>query len=138
MVNLGLKHSSYSRASASSDRREKGREQINIQRSLGLSNFFYKGSDSKCFWASLVTQIVKQCRRPRFNPWVRKSRWRREWLPTPIFFPGEFHGQRSLVGYNSWGCKGSDTMEQRTLVHVLGIEDHTYMVFSTYSCFHFF
>ena len=27
----------------------------------------------------------------RFNPWVRKI-WRREWLPTPVFSPGEFHG----------------------------------------------
>ena len=108
----------------------KTREQINIQRSLGLLNFFYKGSDSKCFWASLVTAMVKkQCRRPRFNPWVRKSPWRREWLLTPIFFPGEFHGQRSLVGYNPWGCKESDTTEQLTLINVLGIEEHTYMVF---------
>ena len=30
-----------------------------------------------------------------FNPWVRKIGWRREWLPTPVFLPGEFHGQRS-------------------------------------------
>ena len=30
--------------------------------------------------------------RPRFNPWVRKFPWRREWLPTPVFLPGEFHG----------------------------------------------
>ena len=27
------------------------------------------------------------------------------WLPTPVFLPGEFHGQRSLVGYSPWGCK---------------------------------
>ena len=33
-----------------------------------------------------------------FYPWFRKIPWRREWLPTPIFLPGEFHGQRSLVG----------------------------------------
>ena len=31
-----------------------------------------------------------------FNPWVRKIPWRREWLLTPIFLPGESHGQRSL------------------------------------------
>ena len=31
--------------------------------------------------------------------------WRREWLPTPVFLPGEFHGQRSLVGYSPWGYK---------------------------------
>ena len=36
-----------------------------------------------------------QCRRPRFNPWVRKIPWRREWL----FTPGESHGSRTLVGY---------------------------------------
>ena len=39
-----------------------------------------------------------QCRRPRFNPWVKKIPWRRKWQPTPVFLPGEFHGQRSLVG----------------------------------------
>ena len=39
-----------------------------------------------------------QCRRLGFGPWVRKIPWRREWLPTPVFLPGEFHGQRSLAG----------------------------------------
>ena len=34
-----------------------------------------------------------------------------KWLPTPVFSPGEFHGQRSLVGYSSWGHKESDTTE---------------------------
>ena len=38
--------------------------------------------------------------RDRFNPWVGKIDWRRKWQPTPVFFPGEFHGQRSLVDYN--------------------------------------
>ena len=33
----------------------------------------------------------------------------KEWLPTPVFLPGEFHGQRSLVGYSPWGCKELDT-----------------------------
>ena len=33
-------------------------------------------------------------------------------LPTPVFWPGYFHGQRSLAGYSPWGCKGSDTNEQ--------------------------
>ena len=31
--------------------------------------------------------------------------WRKEWLPPPVFLPGEFHGQRSLGGYSSWGRK---------------------------------
>ena len=41
-----------------------------------------------------------QCRRRKrceFYPWVRKIPWRRAWQPTPVFFPGKFHGQRSLV-----------------------------------------
>ena len=44
-----------------------------------------------------------QCRRHkrlRFNPWVRKIPWRRAWHPTPVFLPGQFHGQRSLVAYS--------------------------------------
>ena len=42
-----------------------------------------------------------------FNPWVGKISWRRKWQPTPVFFPGEFHGQRSLAGYSPRGCKES-------------------------------
>jgi len=36
--------------------------------------------------------------------------WRREWQPTPVFLPGEFHGQRSLADYSPRGHKESDTM----------------------------
>ena len=32
----------------------------------------------------------------------------KEWQPTPVFLPGESHGQRSLAGYSPWGCKESD------------------------------
>ena len=35
----------------------------------------------------------------------------RKWLPTPVFLPGEFHGQWSLTGYNPWGHKELDTTE---------------------------
>ena len=34
-----------------------------------------------------------------------------EGMATPVFLSGEFHGQRSLVGYSPWGCKESDTTE---------------------------
>ena len=45
---------------------------------------------------------------------VGKIPWRREWLPTPVFWSGEFHGQRSLEGYSSpWGHKELDTMVLR-------------------------
>ena len=53
-----------------------------------------------------------QCRRHKrcgFNSWVGKIPWKRAWKLTPLFLPGEVHGQRSLVGYSSWGRK--DTTE---------------------------
>ena len=40
-----------------------------------------------------------------FNPWVRKTPWRRKGQPTSVFLRGEFHGQRSLAGYSPWGLK---------------------------------
>ena len=59
-------------------------------------------------------EFTCQCRRHRrlrFDPWVRKLPWRREWLPTPVVLPGKSHGQRSLVGYSPWDRKESDTIE---------------------------
>ena len=68
-------------------------------------------------FASLVAQAVKNLPamwRPRFDPWVRKIPWRRKWQPTPVFLPGEFHGQRSLVDYSPRGHKELDTTERLT------------------------
>ena len=48
-----------------------------------------------------VKEPACQCRRLKrlgFDPWVRKNLWSRKWQPTPVFLPGESHGQRSLVG----------------------------------------
>ena len=45
------------------------------------------------------------------------SFWRRKWQPTPVFLPGESHGQRGLVSYSLWGCKESDTTKQLTHTH---------------------
>ena len=45
--------------------------------------------------AFLVAQTVRDLfaiKRYRFDPWVRKIPWRREWQPTPVFLPAEFHG----------------------------------------------
>ena len=80
--------------------------------------YFYWGNHSGIvlpWW--LRQKICLQCRRPRFDPWVRKIPWRREWLPTPVFLPGELHGQRSLAVYSPWGRKESDMTERLTLSH---------------------
>ena len=59
----------------------------------------------KCI--SIHIWICLQCRRPEFDPCVGKIPWRRERLPTPVFWPGEFQGL-----YSSWGHKESNTTEQ--------------------------
>ena len=46
--------------------------------------------------------------RPKFDLWIGKIPWRREWQPTTLFLPGDFHGQRSLLGHSPWGWKESD------------------------------
>ena len=55
------------------------------------------------------TWQCRRCRRCGFDPWVGKIPWRRKWQPTPVFLPGESHGQISLVGYSPLGHKESDT-----------------------------
>ena len=46
----------------------------------------------------------------KFSPWHGNTPWRTAWQPTPVFLPGESHGQNSLVGYSPW-----DTTERLTL-----------------------
>ena len=79
---------------------------INISHTLIYLMVFYtylanpqvhSGKESAC-----------HCRRHErcgFNPCVEKIPWRRKWQPSPVFLPGESHGQRTLVGYGPWGSK---------------------------------
>ena len=64
---------------------------------------------SKWYWASLVAQLVKNPP-AMWETWVGKIPWRRERLPTPGFWPGEFHGL-----YSPWGQEESETSEQLSL-----------------------
>jgi len=59
-----------------------------------------------------VAQLVKNLPAMR-KTWVGKIPWRREKLPTPVFWPGEFHGP-----YSPWGHKESDTTEQLALINL--------------------
>ena len=70
-------------------------------------------------WASLWLsweRIHLHCGRPGFDPWVGKIPWRRERLPTPVFWPGEFHGL-----YSPWGHKESNMTERLSLRHSIYI-----------------
>ena len=60
------------------------------------------------------TRQCRRCNRCGFDPWVGKIPWRREWQPTPVFFPGESHEQRSLANYSALCRKESDTTEDLT------------------------
>ena len=74
-----------------------------------------------------------QCRRPGFNPWVRKVSWRRKWQPTPVFLPGKSHGRRNWLGYSPWGRKESDTTERlHSLTHCVHV--HTVLISVVLSC----
>ena len=59
----------------------------------------------------LTVRICLQCRRLVFDPWVGKIPWSRAWQPTPVFWPGKSHGQRSLEGHSLQGHKESDMTE---------------------------
>ena len=81
----------------------------NWETSLSLSHLllgFPGGASGK----ELTCQF-RRCNGCRFDPWVRKIRWRRAWQPTPVLLPGESHEQRSLAGYSPWGHKQSDMTE---------------------------
>ena len=67
-----------------------------------------KSKTSQVVQCKEYTWQCRGCKRYGFIPWVRKILWNRKWQPTPVFLPGKLHGQRSLVGYNPWGCKESD------------------------------
>ena len=70
-----------------------------IYKTKGLSQWL-SGKESAC-----------QCRRHKFDPWVRKIPWRRKWQHSPVFLHGESHGQRSGAGYSPRSHKESDTTE---------------------------
>ena len=55
---------------------------------------------------------------------VQKDPLEEGWLLTPLFLPGEFHGQRSLASYSPWSHKQSDTTERLTYTHT-----HIYVIF---------
>ena len=61
-----------------------------------------------------IAQMVKNLpamQETRFQSLGQEDPWRRQWQSTPVFLPGESHGQRSLVGYSPWGHKESDTIK---------------------------
>ena len=63
-------------------------------------------------WTSLVGQMVRNLP-AMWETWIQSLVWEdpleEGMAPTPVFLPGDFHGQRGLAGYSPWGCKELDT-----------------------------
>ena len=68
--------------------------QFNTSHGLHWLPRWLRGKESAC-----------QGRKYRFNPWLRKIPWRRQWQPSPVFLLEKSHGQRSLAGYSPCGRK---------------------------------
>ena len=76
-----------------------------------------------------------QCMGHGFDPWVGKIPWRRAWQPTPVFLPGESHGERSLAGYSWWDLKESETTERlNNDIYIHTFSQNIYV--SMYLCMH--
>ena len=76
-----------------------------------ITTTIHRCVSSYFFGASLETQIVKNLpamQETRVQFLGRHIPWKRGWQPPPVFLPGEFHGQRSQVGYSPWGRKESN------------------------------
>ena len=98
-----------------------GTSQPPILPSLTLSHPFF----GLHMWLSWL-RISLQCGRPGFDLWVGKIPWKRERLPTPVFWPREFHGL-----YSPWGHKELDTTEQISHTHTR-THTHTPFIFNDY------
>ena len=73
----------------------------------GMENMHVPGGTS----GKEPTCQCKRSKRLGFNRRVWKIPWRTAWQPSPVFLPGESHGQRSLTGHSPWGFKELDTTE---------------------------
>ena len=83
---------------------------INIQSIVLVCSFIY--NLFTIHWSGKeLTYQYRRHKRFGFALWARKIPWRRAWQPTPLFLPGESHGQSNLAGYSPQGHKELDMTE---------------------------
>ena len=100
-----------------------------VRQSYGIVNESFTLS-KLCFNSKKGSQILRtgssgkesacQCRRCKrcgFDPWIGKIPWRKKWHPTPVFLPGELHGQRNLMGYSHGVAKSWTWLNIRAFIH---------------------
>ena len=81
------------------------RRELKIRTKISIKKGLTGGSEVRSLPA------MREPQETVFHPWVGKIPWRMAWRPTPVFLPGESHGQRSLAGYSPQGHRESDTTE---------------------------
>ena len=82
---------------------------------LSLNSLIYPGTSQMVLVVKNPPANAGDVKRCGFNFWVGKIPWRRACQTTLVFWPGESHGQRSLVGYSPQGCKELDTLKQLSI-----------------------
>ena len=69
---------------------------------------------ARCMLSTLVIFLVRHTVCYMIPVKLNWRTWRRKWQPTPLFFPGESHGQRSLPGYTLWGRRSWTRLSNQT------------------------
>ena len=116
------------------DTRDMGSEDSGLERFPGVGSgnllqySFQENPMDRGTWWATAHRVAKS------QTWLKQSKqiskplnlyapkglkWRRKWQLTPVFLPGEVHGQRSLAGYSPWDCKELDTNERLSLTEGL-------------------
>ena len=70
-----------------------------------VEKLFLFGRSPKISSHGAVVKNLPAMQETWFSLWVSKIPWRRKWQPSPVFLPGESHGERSLEGYSPWGFR---------------------------------
>ena len=73
----------------------------------GKARLKHGGLGSVLNWLAQKVKKLSAAQETRVQSLGWEDPLEKKWQPTPVFLPEEFHGQRSLVGYSSWGCKES-------------------------------
>ena len=91
------------------------------------------------YFIKVASQVALEVKNPSANaedirdvgliPGLGRFPWRRAWQPTPVFLPGESHGQRSLVGYSSWAHRVRHNCSNLAYSHT-----HTHTLLSCIRC----
>ena len=87
--------------------------------------------------SSLIAQLVKNLpamQETRVQFLGQEDPLERKWQPTPVFLPGESHGQRSLVGYSPWGCTESDTTKRLNSNNNINTLNSHFIFISSHQC----